>query len=140
MSNINKLKWKLRNLYTKAWFLSCKETWGRNPERSTYANRNKVKFFFLVVKKFCTQMYREPFKDAAAVKRKQKAKASTVRRIEPNEKNLRLCECCGASYVINGDESEFWCAFPRDVPCEGKCEFCRPSSKYYTPKMPCHVS
>lgn len=48
----------------------------------------------------------------------------------PLKKNLRVCEECSATYVINGDPSEFWCREPSKSPVQGKCEFCRDSGKY----------
>ena len=51
--------------------------------------------------------------------------------IEPNKNNLRTCENCDSTYVINGDESEFHCVLNFGYKKEGKCEFCRPNSKYY---------
>ena len=52
--------------------------------------------------------------------------------IKSNHKNRRNCEKCGAGYVINGDESKYWCEFPwfdengiAFIP-EGLCEFCTP--------------
>lgn len=51
--------------------------------------------------------------------------------ITPLQKNLRVCEECNATYVINGDPSEYWCELSSDNPVQGKCEFCRSGSKYY---------
>jgi hypothetical protein len=57
--------------------------------------------------------------------------------IKPIQKNRRICEKCNAGYVINGDESEYWCQIPTLVDdfgvCikkEGLCEFCRQTGKY----------
>ena len=57
--------------------------------------------------------------------------------IKPIQKNKRMCENCGAGYVINGDPSEYWCQTPNliddfgyDIKIEGLCEFCRPSGRY----------
>lgn len=50
--------------------------------------------------------------------------------IEPKDKNKRNCENCGAGYVINGDESKFWCEIGfNNVIKEGLCEFCKNNIK-----------
>ena len=63
-------------------------------------------------------------------------------KILPLEKNKRVCLCCGATYVINGDPSGYWiCHAERGVLVEGKCEFCSPSNRrWYTENMPCHLA
>lgn len=44
-----------------------------------------------------------------------------------NPKNRRNCERCNAGYVINGDESSYWCLLPwPGIKNEGKCQFCKP--------------
>jgi primosomal protein N' len=48
----------------------------------------------------------------------------------PLKKNLRVCEECSATYVINGDSSEYWCHLTSKNPVQGKCEFCRYGGKY----------
>lgn len=46
--------------------------------------------------------------------------------IEAQEKNLRVCENCNATYVINGDESKYWCEiWTEGIAVEGLCEFCK---------------
>lgn len=59
--------------------------------------------------------------------------------ITPLKNNLRVCEECFATYVINGDPSEYWCALKGDYPVNGKCEFCRPNSKYYNKNEMCNL-
>jgi len=48
----------------------------------------------------------------------------------PLQKNLRVCEECSATYVINGDPSDYWCQLTSKNLLQGKCEFCRDSGKY----------
>lgn len=50
--------------------------------------------------------------------------------ITPLQKNLRVCVECSATYVINGDPSDYWCQLSSKNPVQGKCEFCRDSGKY----------
>lgn len=54
--------------------------------------------------------------------------------IKPHPKNCRYCENCNAGYVINGDESQYWCQIPGllkddtfnlQAQVNGLCEFCR---------------
>ena len=63
--------------------------------------------------------------------------------IKAQEKNKRVCTCCFALYVINGDESELWFEYGKcsGYPEEGLCEFCNPKNrKWYIINKPCHVN
>jgi hypothetical protein len=51
--------------------------------------------------------------------------------IHPLKKNLKVCTNCNATYVINGDPSEYWCEIDLGYDKYGKCEFCREGSKFY---------
>ena len=58
--------------------------------------------------------------------------------VEPLQKNKRICSKCFATYVINGDTSDYWREVPEmnaggviEIKVEGLCEFHRPNSKYY---------
>lgn len=62
--------------------------------------------------------------------------------IRPKNKNCRFCENCNAGYVINGDESEYWCQapgiiddFPLDSKKEGVCNFCKKGIIKNNPKI-----
>lgn len=60
--------------------------------------------------------------------------------IEPLPKNKRICEQCHATYIINGDPSNYWCQL-QNLPekgvllIEGLCEFHRPIGKYSLKKL-----
>lgn len=63
---------------------------------------------------------------------KESKRKNNMSTIAPLKNNLRVCEKCSATYVINGDPSEYWCELKGNYPVYGRCEFCRPGSKYYT--------
>lgn len=59
--------------------------------------------------------------------------------IKPHKNNCRYCEKCHAGYVINGDESGYWCKIPGilrgdtfylGAPILGLCHFCKKDANY----------